>query len=487
MALPVQSRPARPLAKLDRTALGVWFGLAVLTAVFFYIHANFVQDDAYITYRYARNLSQGLGFVYNINEPVLGTTTPLFTLVLAAGARVTQVDVPTLSLVIGLMSLWISAGTLYQLGQAYSKGWALSIALIYLSNPLMSQFIGMESDFLVCLMLLAIWAYQRERLWLASMLCGLLVLVRYEMILLAGLLGALDAWRRRRPPVWLWLSLALVLPWLAYAWVQFGSPVPLSAMSKLSATRVPFLLGAAFYGYVYVNRSPAAFAIVILFALGVVGAFVLRRLPSGYALVVIFGLIYLAVASAVAGSFPWYYAPLLPAFAVLVTSGIQVLTELPAAARQGLSIPRRGQLVRQLRWPLAVGAVAIQLAFWQNDYVQQPYQAFDHRYTPYREIAQWLKERTLPQQTLASYEIGYLGYFSDMTIIDLEGLVTPGLSTWVKDGGDAMLTHALQLYTPDFVVVLTNDRSHVDILTQDPHYRLEREFDNAYLLYARAR
>ena len=31
-------------------------------------------DDTYITFRYAINLAEGHGFVYNINEPVLGTT-----------------------------------------------------------------------------------------------------------------------------------------------------------------------------------------------------------------------------------------------------------------------------------------------------------------------------------------------------------------------------------------------------------------------------
>ena len=41
-------------------------------------------DDAFISFRYAINLGAGRGFVYNINEWVLGTTTPLWTLVLAA-------------------------------------------------------------------------------------------------------------------------------------------------------------------------------------------------------------------------------------------------------------------------------------------------------------------------------------------------------------------------------------------------------------------
>ena len=37
-------------------------------------------DDSYITFRYARNLLAGEGFVYNPGVRLMGTTTPLYTL-----------------------------------------------------------------------------------------------------------------------------------------------------------------------------------------------------------------------------------------------------------------------------------------------------------------------------------------------------------------------------------------------------------------------
>jgi hypothetical protein len=42
-----------------------------------------VFDDAFITFRYARNIALSRGFSYNLGPPVLGTTTPLFTAILA--------------------------------------------------------------------------------------------------------------------------------------------------------------------------------------------------------------------------------------------------------------------------------------------------------------------------------------------------------------------------------------------------------------------
>ena len=45
-----------------------------------------VADDAYITFRYSENIASGNGFTYNPPARVLGTTTPLFTVMMTAAA-----------------------------------------------------------------------------------------------------------------------------------------------------------------------------------------------------------------------------------------------------------------------------------------------------------------------------------------------------------------------------------------------------------------
>ena len=44
-------------------------------------------DDAYISYRYARNLARGLGLVYNEGERIEGYTNFLWTVLLGAGIK----------------------------------------------------------------------------------------------------------------------------------------------------------------------------------------------------------------------------------------------------------------------------------------------------------------------------------------------------------------------------------------------------------------
>ena len=48
--------------------------------------AGFPLDDAWIHLHFARNLAEGAGFAYNPGRPVAGSTAPLWTLLLAAGA-----------------------------------------------------------------------------------------------------------------------------------------------------------------------------------------------------------------------------------------------------------------------------------------------------------------------------------------------------------------------------------------------------------------
>lgn len=59
--------------------LGLW--------VFYAVYTGVSLEDAFITFRYARNLAEGQGFVFNPGEHVLGTTSPLHALILAVFGR----------------------------------------------------------------------------------------------------------------------------------------------------------------------------------------------------------------------------------------------------------------------------------------------------------------------------------------------------------------------------------------------------------------
>src|SRR5262245_20357710 len=90
-------RPTPGLARLANTPPQVWSLLACTVLTLLSVIALFqasvvvdgtryfwIDDDEMISMRYARNLVDGHGLVWNAGEPVEGYTNPLWTLIMAA-------------------------------------------------------------------------------------------------------------------------------------------------------------------------------------------------------------------------------------------------------------------------------------------------------------------------------------------------------------------------------------------------------------------
>ena len=67
----------------DRLTLALIVGIVALVLIARILPGPRTIDDAFITFRYSRNILEGQGFVYNPGSRVLGTTTPLFTVIMA--------------------------------------------------------------------------------------------------------------------------------------------------------------------------------------------------------------------------------------------------------------------------------------------------------------------------------------------------------------------------------------------------------------------
>src|SRR5262249_51186252 len=147
-------------------------------------------EDFFITLRYTENLASGLGFVYNPGEPVLGTTTPLYTLILAVFVRL-HLD-PTLCgkllcIAADGLSCWCAARLGKTLGRPL-EGLAAALCLAVAPINLTEATKGMEAS-LVAAAGAAAWTAWMERrevpAWVAA---ALLVLLRIDGAVLAALL-----------------------------------------------------------------------------------------------------------------------------------------------------------------------------------------------------------------------------------------------------------------------------------------------------------
>jgi arabinofuranosyltransferase len=94
---------------------------------------RFVQDDAFISFRYARNLAEGLGLTWNPGERVEGYTNFLWTLLVAAGVRLGAEPV-ALTQTLGLLLFAVSLILTWRLALESGLGAMGSLAALLVTG-----------------------------------------------------------------------------------------------------------------------------------------------------------------------------------------------------------------------------------------------------------------------------------------------------------------------------------------------------------------
>jgi len=138
----------------------------LLLAYNLWVARSFTIDDAFISFRYARNFARGMGLVYNAGEHIEGYTNFLWTVLLAGGVPF-GIDPETSSKVLGAASALVSLALLYAVSQRLRRFAILPCVATWLfatSVPNVGYAIwGLETGFFVCFLLLGTWLFLRER------------------------------------------------------------------------------------------------------------------------------------------------------------------------------------------------------------------------------------------------------------------------------------------------------------------------------------
>jgi hypothetical protein len=439
-------RPWRWLVLLGLIGVTLFFGLSK--------HPS-SGDDAYITYRYARNIAQGRGFVYNVGKPVLGTTTPFYTLLLAVLSLIWP-DIPVLSHCISVVAWALCVPVVYGIGQVEKREVVgLAAAALVATNTLFLQALGMETSVYVLLSLLTIYLYLQKRPNWAALCASLAFLTRWDGILAVGTLLFAEMLRRKKIPLRIGLVCALIIaPWLAYSLLTFGSIFPNSFYAKMGQGWNPTLggdkgLGTFDWGLVllgkalYRMKGGHLFLIFpILWTIGSLSA--IHRRVKWWPLVLWTALYTVGYIALGVLRFGWYYPPLVPALAILAAEGID-------ASAQFLFARTRWKAVQPI---IAVILGALCLIPSTNWLIKSHSTKMDPHVATYVEIGQWLADNTPPDSSVVLLEIGAAGFYSDRTVVDAMGLVSPGmighLGSWAQ-----ILQYAANYYWPDYAVVLS--------------------------------
>lgn len=407
-------------------------------------------DDSFITFRYAQNILAGEGFVYNPGEPIMGTTTPLYTfvmVVLGAVSGGTNAPFPEIAMLVNAIADGLTVALLFLLGKQFKQelvGVAAALCWAVASHSVTFAIGGLETSLVVLLLVGMTYFYLTNKVTIAAFLASLALITRPDTILLAGLI-ALDYFIRviRKQVRWNWLAvlalLLIPLLWYGYATLQFGTPIPHSVQAKLGAYRLPpeaalirllqhyttpFMADRWFGAAIAVGSGLLLYPFFYL-----VGAKKLFQFDSKSLGIMIYPWLYLVV-FAIANPliFRWYLTPPLPFlfFGILLGVGIFFSTILSSSRLKLPSFIQKGLLII-LVIVLPFGSL---LGNWQihPDHGLDrpaPGMAWYELELLYQNAAQIVKPYLTPDTTLAAGDVGVLGYNTQVRILDTVGLNSP--------------------------------------------------------------
>jgi hypothetical protein len=439
--VPQDAPPPGDEARLfdPRAPFLVPLALLLLTRAYFWRLLPFASEDAYITFRYARNLARGLGLVFNPGERVMGYTSPLWTVWNALGialgkdpvawSRATSVLLEAVALVLVTRMLLRAFGAAAAWTFAlFFAGWTFFAAM---------SVSGMENSAFFALLALAAWLVERKSLF-SGVALGLLALMRPEGVVCAGVVALGATWRARA------IALAIAAAGFGALAAFNGSPVPQSLVAKAEVYGTPGpWSGRHWYEWIVpfaFGRWPVTTEGSVLFALAVVagpallaGSWTLghaRRDAKGLALLAAAGLsVWLGYSVFGVAWFAWYLVLPLATAAVLVAIG------LPRVAR-GPWIPAAMALFVLGSWTLAPELYRVRAGVEYKSFVV---------------TAQTLGQASRPGESVLLEPIGMVGWATKLRIIDEIGLVSPWVATRRRQG-DGWMTDVLVRERPQWLV-----------------------------------
>ena len=400
------------------TALAALLCLAWFMAA--WLGTGYAIDDTYIHLTYARSLAGGHGLSFHPGGgPLYSCTSPAWVALLAAARSAGAGGLAAarlLSCLAGALTLLL----LYRLSRRILGPKAAPYpALLLALNPWWVRWScsGMETaaaGLLVtaCLLL----AVERRPGW-AFLLSGLGIAVRPELAVLGPLLAVGFVGRSRQGrPAHLLLWMLPAAGWAAFAWAYFGSPLPLSAASKVSAGPLPaYLLSSLsrLAGMLLAGDALATAALTLLATGWLLGRWRIPRPDRQWVPLLLLPPTLFAVV--LAGRGPMisrYLLPTWPALAAVEVAGMRLLSR-----NVGGRLRRSWQLVPLL-------AAGLQLVVLVTVFVPHM-RNMERNLATYREAATFMRDSLPEDAVVAVREVGVFGYLARRRLVDLEGLVTP--------------------------------------------------------------
>jgi arabinofuranosyltransferase len=461
---------------------------------------HFTVDDAFISFRCAKNLAQGNGLVFNVGERVEAFSNPLWVLILSL-ASLMRIDIVAASKLLGIGCGVLTLVLLMRLclGVFRLSRAATLVALCYAATNISivySAISGLETAFYTASLVLMIYLLTEKREMLAGVACALLALTRPEGILYAMPLAIgcrLNGCGFRRMLTVLCIPAGAYGLFASFSLLYYGTLLPNSYNAKIGALPAsiePSISRARAFiqysWYVSTVQEPVLF----LSFIGGLALFNRRLAPM-------FG------AMGVAAFFVWYskgdwmsfwrfYTPIVPFLAVFWVGALELIRLSLGRSRKAkvfLAVLLLPLIMSVARTVKSVDALKSGTEFNPAMHSRE-----------HARIGAYLASVSSPSDVVVANEIGAISYYSGLATVDMLGLTDRRVPLLLRRGDlDAYADYILSR-EPAFIVL--NDRQapgekelhpvHAAVyrkMMETKLYRLDRQFPlNSFknaLLFAR--
>jgi hypothetical protein len=432
--------------------------LVLAACLLLVVHAGwfeFVNDDAFISFRYADNLVRHGELTFNPGERVEGYTNFLWTLTMAGVLALGGDPVPwghglgvlfgvgTLLLVVRFLARWRAAPGARPEPRAVDALAALWLAAAPGYACWSSG--GLETQQFTCLATLGLLRFLLEgrdaaaglaqRVPWSGAILGLSAMARPEGMLLFGLCGlarVVEWARARRLPAardWLWGAgfVAVFGPYFAWRFAYYGWPFPNTYYVKTGAAS--FWRPGLLYAWSFVRDHHLWAWLPIVFLLR--GE---RRLLGTTGLVIAGVSLHVVRVGGDFMALGRFLVPLLPLFAILLVRALEALrpqlTRLPRRALVALALAVAAGLgartVQVDRWAMTVGSEGgVDRIGWLKLFAGQCTAVGKH-----------LAATAPPDASLATTAAGIIPYYSRLYTLDVLGLNDEWIAHKVEPRGN---------------------------------------------------
>ncbi|MCX8056398.1 MAG: hypothetical protein N3F03_02165 [Ignavibacteria bacterium] len=418
--------------------------IIITTSAYFFVRL----DDAYIFYTYAKNLSNGNGYVFNLNEKINATTSFAYTILISLISipikSISYEVYPIIGLLLSIISLAIISVLLIKLFLAELKEAKFLLPIILFSMPQIKYSIGMESAIKLLFLVWSLYLFNHKKFISLGLVSGILVLFRPDTIIFLFILMIFYCVENKKFPPFSSsiIFLIVILSYSIFSLIYFKSLIPTSLRVKTIQRENNLIEGDFLSGFINTFPGGEKLGIVFYFliALALIVLIVTKSSifrNKNFQILLFYFIAYTFVYGLILNPppYPWYYFDFIILFTLIVYSFINLILEK-------IQTQIRSYFISFITFTIFSIGLVQSIHTLKN--------GFNEKFILYKNISNFLNTVVQNGKSLAADEIGIFGFYFNGKIIDELGLITPEAIENIKKK-DFSLT--IKNTMPDFVIV----------------------------------